>query len=199
MTDVLPEALEARRLLEPFQGYALDDERALILFAFHAWSCLVEPGDSVAGRLVALLGPVAALAEIGGSRSTRARDAAGIGPKEWHDALQRWRPRLAARPIRDALEIARHAGVSLIARDDPLWPVALDDLGFHAPFVLWVRGHTGALTRATRSVAMVGARAATSYGEHVTMEIAGDLVGRGVSVVAVTGGSLAGCARSPAP
>jgi DNA processing protein len=46
-----------------------------------------------------------------------------------------------------------------------------------------VRGDATALTRLRPSVALVGARAASSYGDHVAMELAADLAGGGIPVV----------------
>ena len=43
-------------------------------------------------------------------------------------------------------------------------------LGSHAPIALWTRGEDAALAALADSIALVGARAATGYGEHVTME-----------------------------
>jgi DNA processing protein len=53
--------------------------------------------------------------------------------------------------------------------------------------VLWCTGHDGALAGLARSVAIVGARAATGYGEHVTAELASGLAER--DVVVVSGGA----------
>ncbi|RXZ42420.1 DNA-processing protein DprA, partial [Agromyces binzhouensis] len=59
---------------------------------------------------------------------------------------------------------------------------AVGDLGAHAPLALWVRGRPAALTESP-SVALVGARAATGYGEHVAIEASAGLVDRGFAVV----------------
>jgi len=199
MTQFLPHPREARALLAPFVRGELDDQQARRLFAVHTWSCLIEPGDGVAGRSVATLGPEEALAAVcEGATPVSAMEAAGIAPKPWRDALARWRPRLDVRAVRGALEIARHAGLSLLTPDDPQWPSALGDLGEHAPFVLWVRGDVNALARVAPSVALVGARASTSYGEHVTMELAAELVGRGVSIVSGAAYGIDGAAHRAA-
>ena len=71
------------------------------------------------------------------------------------------------------------------------WPDRLDDLG-HAgeiqrrgglPYGLWLRGpgHLAHLVRP--SVAIVGSRAATAYGNGVATDLATDLAERGVTVV----------------
>jgi DNA processing protein len=54
---------------------------------------------------------------------------------------------------------------------DPEWPDGLEDLSA-APFGLWVRGAGDLAALTEESVAIVGARAATAYGEHVAGELA---------------------------
>ena len=75
---------------------------------------------------------------------------------------------------------------------DPAWPPGLDDLDDlgprdgpdgGAPVCLWVRGELPPGDRAPRAVAVVGARAATAYGEHVAEDLAAGLVARGWTVV----------------
>ncbi len=174
------------------------------LLAAAAWSRIAEPGDLVAGALVSRLGAGPALAWVldaardpgralrgpvlevplpdgsGGSggtgtpRGARERLAAAVG---------RWVPRLEnLDPRRELHVLARHGG-ALLTPDDPRWPGALGDLGPAAPFALWVRGQHDLAALATRSVAVVGARAATSYGEHVATRLATGLVERGFTVV----------------
>jgi DNA processing protein len=70
-----------------------------------------------------------------------------------------------------------------VTRADPEWPTQLDDLGVHAPLCLWVRGDAAALPRLQASVAIVGARAASHYGDHVARELAAELAGSGIAVV----------------
>lgn len=199
MKDFLPSAAQARALLAPVAPGEVDDERARRLYATHTWSCLAEPGDGVAGRLVGALGAEAALIEvIRGGRDGIARDAASLTAAQWSDARERWLPRLAADDVRLALEIARRAGLSAITPEEPGWPASLADLGEHAPLMLWVRGDAGALTRSVRSVAIVGARAATGYGEHVATELSAELVGRGVSIVSGAAYGIDGAAHRAA-
>ncbi|RIJ54311.1 DNA-protecting protein DprA, partial [Clavibacter phaseoli] len=81
------------------------------------------------------------------------------------------------------LHAARAVGAHVLVPGDPRWPVGADDLGPHAPLVLWCTGAPDAIAALTGSVAIVGARAATGYGEHVTAELSAGLVDRGVTVV----------------
>jgi DNA processing protein len=66
---------------------------------------------------------------------------------------------------------------------DREWPGQLADLGDRQPIGLWLQGEADLRLLALRSVAMVGARAATSYGESVARIIAGELTSRGWLVV----------------
>lgn len=65
-----------------------------------------------------------------------------------------------------------------IGKDSDLYPAGLLDLGAEAPETLWVRGNAEALRGFLQSVAVVGARASTGYGEHLTMQLVGGLVHR---------------------
>jgi DNA processing protein len=85
-------------------------------------------------------------------------------------------------PRRELHVLDRHGGV-LLTPDDDRWPAGLRDLGPAAPFALWVRGRPDLGALAARSVAIVGARAATSYGDHVASRIASGLVDRRFTVV----------------
>lgn len=199
MTDLLPHPAQARNLLAPLVRGDLDEERARRVYAAYAWSWITEPGDGVAGRLVAQLGHEAALHEVaGGGRGAAARDAASISGKEWNEARARWLPRVDRDGMQVALGIARRAGLILLTAEGPDWPDGLADLGPHAPMVLWVRGDPGALSRPPRSVALVGARAATTYGEHVTVELAAELAGHGVSIVSGAAYGIDGAAHRAA-
>jgi DNA processing protein len=66
---------------------------------------------------------------------------------------------------------------------DPGWPSQLDDLGATRPYALWVRGIADLQTCCSRSIAIIGARAATAYGTHVATEIGAALGASGWTVV----------------
>jgi DNA processing protein len=86
--------------------------------------------------------------------------------------------------------------VSILVPTDHEWPDAVDDLGDHAPVALWVRGDPAALREP--SIALVGARAATPYGEHVAGELAAGVVAAGVSVVSGAAYGIDGAAHRSA-
>ena len=156
------------------------------------WSALVEPGDAVAGTLVGLLGAVDALAWV----RTAVRQHPDValledrtGPLADADrrrvlkALARWAVRLPdCDPHRDLGHLDRLGG-TLLVPGDPRWPSALDDLGAEAPFCVWVRGDPDLAASLTESVAVVGSRAATTYGERVAFDLSDGLAADGVCVV----------------
>ena len=153
-------------------------------------SHLTEPGDLEVGRLVLDHGPVTALDMIRTgldvSATLRSRlmprwprevDPAMSNLENWYVATVTRRPSVATDHL-----------MAFVVPGDPDWPGRLNDLGPAAPFGLWVRSALGAnaalrVLNTRPAVALVGARAATSYGEHVTMELAVDLVTQGVVTV----------------
>lgn len=161
------------------------------------WSCLLEPGDGTAGRLIGALGSRAALHAVATDDAGAAR-AAGIPQAEWCTARERWLPRADADAIRWVMRTSRAAGIRLVTRDSPEWPSPLDDLDAHAPSCLWVRGDPGALCAPGAGLAIVGARAATAYGEHAATEIAGQVAGRGPTIVSGAAYGIDGAAHRAA-
>lgn len=194
---------DARAIIAPLvpESIVEDDARVASAYARAVWSSLVEPGDGAAGAFVAAFGPVCALTLAGDqSDAVAVAERTGLSPQEVARARARWRPRLGASgPTIDA---AVRAGISLLIPEDERWPARLDDLGVHAPLCLWVRGEPGALSSregAPRpAVSIVGARAATAYGEHVAGEMSADLAGSGVAVVSGAAYGIDGIAHRAA-
>jgi len=154
------------------------------------WARLAEPGDAVAGAVIAALGALPALDLLASSREPgafqRAFEAAGLEEPpvtigQLSAAVDRWRPRLDRAATVGDLEQAAHAGMTILVPGDDAWPETLEDLGPHAPHVLWVRGSADLL--ATRSLAVVGARACTGYGSHVTADLTGEACSAGFTIV----------------
>lgn len=83
---------------------------------------------------------------------------------------------------RAAEELGRceEAGLHLVAWDDPRYPPLLKEI-VNPPLVLYVKGDATLL--ATPALAVVGARAATSYGQKIAGELAGGLARQGFTVV----------------
>lgn len=153
-----------------------------------AWSALAEPGDRDAGRLVAALGAHQALAwvrrgvvDLGAAAS----DLRGLAPDHARGivaAHERWARRLDV-ALQPHAARAAAIGARVVVSGDLEWPRALDDLGDAAPFALWVRGEGDLASLWERSVAVVGSRAATAYGEHCAASLAGELADAGWTVV----------------
>ncbi|MGC5223322.1 DNA-processing protein DprA [Micromonospora sp. DT81.3] len=200
MTMDLPSTREMVERLRPLRGgEPLTGAEAERLFSIVVWSVLVEPGDGVAGRLIAGMGPHEALRPLlNGALEAAVVGRADITPAEAAAGVARWMPRLEAPAVRAAIDLAGRARVRLLVPGDQEWPVVVDDLGDHAPLCLWVRGDPQALTAAQASVALVGARAATGYGEHVAMEFGAELAGRGVTVVSGAAYGIDGMAHRAA-
>jgi DNA processing protein len=106
--------------------------------------------------------------------------------------------RVSADPGAD-LEAAERHGVRLVVPESEEWPHfafgALERLvrsratgssvkeTLVPPLALWVRGNANLAEVGTRSVGVVGARASTPYGSHVTAELSFGLASQGVAVV----------------
>ncbi len=186
----LPEAIirELVAGVAPPSLAQLDDDTAVRLFAAAAWSCIPEPGDAVAGTARDALGDVRALELLvdGAAPSRWLVEAGDVAPdlvRHMDAAVDRWRPRLDDARVRRALEQGAAWGQTLLSPLAEEWPAGLDDLGPHAPAALWVRGSLPALTEVRRSIALVGSRAASGYGEHVAMEAVEGLVRHGFATV----------------
>lgn len=132
---------------------------------------VVEPSDRSLGEWVARHGAADTVAAL--RSATR--------PKSVSRAA-RYAELLARTDAEAVLESARRAQLRLVCPGDAEWPTQLEDLGADAPLGLWVRGSDLRLA-ALRSVAVVGARAASSYGGQVAAELAAELADRGWTVV----------------
>ena len=97
--------------------------------------------------------------------------------------MDRWRVRLPELPRPEQLLAFRESGIRLVCPGDPEWPGQLADLGDDEPYALWLRGSADLRFSCLRSVAIVGARAATAYGSYVAAEFAASVAARGWAVV----------------
>jgi DNA processing protein len=151
-----------------------------------ALTYLAEPADPALCALLGICEPAEVLAAI------KADMLPGIGPgcgdtrasrTALERALGRWRVRLRALPDDADIVGACRDGIRLVCPGDAEWPAALDQLDRARPYALWLRGDADLRFACSRSVAMVGSRAATGYGGHVAGEIAADLGERGWAIV----------------
>lgn len=163
----------------------LDDTR----MARVALGWLVEPGSEAAHRLVTQHGPTDALAMLLSGdlpdAELRGATAARLRTSDPH------------RITEAALTRADRLGARIAIPEDDDWPHRLSDLvrlhvpgakdrhdrDVFPPLCLWVRGDWPLAETLDRSVAVVGARAATAYGSHVATEIGYGLAERGWTVV----------------
>jgi DNA processing protein len=178
---------DAVRAVRP--GRVDDDPSAV--FAAGAWTSLAEPGDGVAGALVQTLGAADALEAV----------ALGLPPgpqKELLDGFERWRLRLDPLVLQRSFRNAAHLGVRLLVPGDPEWPESLAALRAHAPIALWVRSAAATVPDLQRSVALVGARESTKYGEQVAIDAAAGLVDRGFAIVSGAAYGIDGTAHRSA-
>ncbi|MGW6175287.1 DNA-processing protein DprA [Arthrobacter sp. NPDC055138] len=168
-----------------------DDER----LARAALSRLMEPSDWIGLALVAVAGPFDALriatGQVSAGHGLQAellrildRQAATGTTQPLSDALERWAPRIKdLAPERDLAVVGRLGGALLIP-GDAVWPAALADLGLGEPLCLWARGRfTDGIPAVGTTVAVVGSRDSTNYGNQVTGDISSGLVQRGYCVI----------------
>ena len=170
-----------------------DEER----FARTALSCVTDPGDPVLGALLRACSPAEVLAAVCAGRAPECLSAPGSGVpgtgapgsgmpatiRGLPRALERWAARLNSVPTESRIAAWYRAGIRLVCPGDPEWPTELDVLGDARPVMLWVKGDADLRYACVRSVSVVGARAATSYGSHVCGEMTATLAERGWTVV----------------
>jgi DNA processing protein len=194
----------------PLMDAISTDENPREAFARATWTGIIEPGDSVAGFVTGILGAAGAL-ELLVERTPvdvwlstlNGITAAFNTPQpmteeELTASIERWTPRAKSAPALMAIRQAARYGAKLLTPASTLWPEGLADLGPAAPAALWVRGTDTALEALKTSIALVGARAATGYGEHISMEAASGLVDRGFAVVSGAAYGIDGMAHRAA-
>lgn len=140
-------------------------------------SRVAEPPAPALAAFVEAIGPVAAAGRVraGDVPDPVAGETAGRRTTDLADA---------------DLQAAEAAGARLLVPEDAAWPC--DALApcllcgvpaLAPPVALWVRGPRSAAELSGRAVAVVGARAATSYGTHVAGELGAGLAAAGATVV----------------
>jgi DNA processing protein len=146
-----------------------------------AWAYLsrvVEPPCAELAALVGRVGPVEA--------AERVRRGDVNEPLARRTEARRDIDRAA-----EDLDLLARRGGRLISPDDDEWPT-LAFAGFDAagakpqsgpPLVLWAHGPARLDDTAQRAAALVGTRAATTYGEHVATDLATGLAERDVAVI----------------
>jgi DNA processing protein len=145
---------------------------------YASWSLMTEPGDSMAGYLRRNLGAEASLQLI--KSNLTAKELYNQLPEDQfrpiqfleslQDSLECYRRRLKAVSAAKALAAIHKLGGELVTPDSWHWPKSLNDLGDSAPAALWVIGSKDILIK-EESLAVVGARLASSYGLKLTSEL----------------------------
>jgi DNA processing protein len=149
-----------------------------------ALSFLADPGDPVLGAALRTRTAADVLAAVtgadadGGAVLGSLPESAALAR-----ALARWRSRVGLLPSVAQLAAWEDSGMRLVIPGDPEWPTQLDDLGDVRPLVLWLRGTADLRYACLRSVAVVGSRACTHYGEKVAIELGASLAERGWVVI----------------
>ncbi|WJX99076.1 DNA-processing protein DprA [Curtobacterium sp. 458] len=164
-----------------------------------AWSVVAEPGDAIAGGLVDGLGAAPAFESVLAAsddgidgllgvcveRGVAGTDDPSAYARALTKAVDRWRPRLATADVGAVLAAAEAVGARLLVPGGPGWPERVDDLGHHAPLVLWSRSALGASPSVLEppAVAVVGSRANTIAGSEAAADISSRAVDAGCVVV----------------
>jgi DNA processing protein len=149
-----------------------------------ALSFLAKPGDPVLGAELRTRTAEQVLGLVTGANADGAALLAGdADDAALHRAVQRWRDRLGQTPSTARLAAWQDSGLRVVIPGDAEWPTQLDDLGDARPLLLWLRGTADLRLTCVNSVAIVGSRAATGYGQHVAIEMAATLAERGTATV----------------
>ncbi|MFG1949146.1 DNA-processing protein DprA [Nonomuraea sp. NPDC048826] len=138
-----------------------------------------DAGDTVMGALVSQLGAVRALQAVR-EQTTPPESATD---SDLARRLPSWQARLTACDPAADLEAGEETGARFVIPGDAEWPTQLDALGTGRPLGLWLHGTADLRFSCLRSVAVVGARAATSYGVHVAAQFGIGLSEAGWTVV----------------
>jgi DNA processing protein len=160
-------------------GDETSERRARVSLSF-----LATPGDLALGAALRYRSAAEVLAAVTGT--SRGGELALAGQMEGRAlaaGVDRWRARLSLQPSVAKLAAWYDSGLRLVCPGDPDWPTQLDDLGDARPLLLWVRGTADVRFACLNSVSVVGARAATAYGNHVALEMAAALTEHGMTVI----------------
>jgi DNA processing protein len=137
-----------------------------------ALSCVTEPANPLVARAIAEFGAVdvwEGLLAQDGLMSKRAREL----------------------KLKEVVSECGSLGIRFVIPGDDEWPAQVEQLGccepVHklcgAPIGLWLRGGGDLAKLCARSVSIVGARAATAYGERAAGELACDLSDAGYAII----------------
>ncbi len=194
---------EVAELVRSVSRTEMDRDAIEERFARATWTGIAEPGDRIAGAVIASIGAPRALTAVlerwtAEQLVKQIGALAAVSQDDAQKAIDRWQPRVNSGNALVALRQSARMGVQLRVPTDDRWPTGLADLEAHRPIALWTRGTEEAFESIGSSIALVGARAATGYGEHVTMEASAGLVDRGYTIVSGAAYGIDGMAHRAA-
>ena len=159
------------RATDPEADPDLDDPQ-IVRRARIALACVCEPGEPGLADAIDHRGPGWTMAALlRGDTALRIPRRAAIGE------------RLAELDLDSQLTRTEEIGARIVLPGEAEWPRQLDDLGARRVLALWCWGNADLRLHALRSVAMVGARACTRYGEFVAREWSAGLAEDGIAIV----------------
>jgi DNA processing protein len=161
-----------------------DDER----FARATLCYIAEPCDRFLGRMVQRFGAVGALDAVRAGAAPPGLVSGEPESRRLAEHMGWWRVRLPSADPEADLTVCAKLGGRMVCPGEPEWPTQLDALGDRVPYALWLRGPADLRYGCLRSIAMVGARAATSYGTRVAADMGAELADLGCTIV--SGGAL---------
>ncbi|MCF8588230.1 DNA-processing protein DprA [Gordonia liuliyuniae] len=149
-----------------------------------AWAYLAAVAEPPSASVIALVSAIGAVAAAAAVRDRKA-------PVGHLAALAATEARHATDTSVADLDTADRVGARLVTPDDEEWPgwslSVLDRASTAArgggPLALWVRGPGALSSLGDPAVALVGSRAASSYGEYVAGQFASGLAAHGRAVV----------------
>jgi len=147
------------------------DDPQVLRRARIALASVCEPGEAGLSDLIESRGPSTVVAALLSGTQLRIPRAASIGA------------RLADLDLSAQVSRSEEIGVRIVLPGEREWPGQLDDLGPNRPLALWCWGEANLRLHALDSVAMVGARACTRYGEMVAREWSAVLAGDRTSII----------------
>ncbi|WP_237233582.1 DNA-processing protein DprA [Rothia nasisuis] len=160
---------------------------------------ITDPEDAPTSALIQLVGPVLAADYLTGRAQLTSRVLAehleerGVQDLAGAQALsttvsernQRWVTRRGHITAEQDAQLARACDAWFCIPEDDDWPNSLNDLDTAGPVGIWGRGDRARLAQLNRAltVAVVGSRDVTSYGNSATSHLAGDLAAAGYTVI----------------
>ena len=136
----------------------MDEFKARVLLSYYA-----ESANEKIGTLIAEYGASETLTLIKNEKKSSALSkklASANFEKDYENVLKQ----------------SEAVNAQILTPENIYWPKLLNDLDYFAPYCLWVRGDFTQLNQSHDAIAVVGARAATNYGERIASEI-GSLLG----------------------